>query len=99
MSPRALLDRDASVIANVGRLRFCPVALARCEGSYVFEESGRRLLDLSASCGAAIAGYGHPRIAEAVARAAREMPGASLLAYPNDEAVSLAEELLRITPG
>ncbi len=94
-----LLERDARVIANIGRLRFCPVALSRGQGSYLYEENGRKLLDLSASCGPAIAGYGHPQIVEAVARAARDMAGASLLAYPNDEAVSLAEDLLRITPG
>ena len=99
MSTPSLLERDARVIASIGRLRFCPVALSRGQGSYLFEESGRKLLDLSASCGPAIAGYGHPEIVEAVTRATRDMAGASLLAYPNDEAVSLAEDLLRITPG
>ena len=72
MSAPSLLERDARVIANVGRLRFCPVALARGEGSYLFEENGRRLLDLSASCGPAVLGYGHPQIVEAVARATAE---------------------------
>jgi 4-aminobutyrate aminotransferase len=95
----SLLERDARVIANVGRLRFCPAAIARGSGSYLYEESGRKLLDLSSSFGPAIAGYGHPHIVEAVTRATRDMAGATLLAYPNDEAVSLAEELLRITPG
>lgn len=99
MSPTSLLERDARVIANIGRLRFCPVALSRGQGSYLYEENGRKLLDLSASCGPAVAGYGHPEIVEAVARATRDMAGASLLAYPNEEAVALAEELLRITPG
>lgn len=99
MSSNGLLARDARAIAKVGKLRFCPVTVARGEGSYLIDEGGRRLLDLSASCGPAIAGYGHPQISDAVARATREMAGASLLAYPNEEAVALAEELLRITPG
>lgn len=95
----SLRERDARVVANVGRLRFCPVALSRGEGAYLYEENGRKLLDLCASFGPAIAGYGHPRIVEAITRAASHMAGASLLGYPNGEAVSLAEELLRITPG
>ncbi|MGH6616107.1 aspartate aminotransferase family protein [Sphingomonas sp.] len=99
MSGSSLFERDARVIANIGRLRFSPVTVARGEGCRLFEEDGRALLDLSASCGPAIAGYGHPEIVEAVTRATRDMAGASLLAYPNEEAVSLAEELLRITPG
>lgn len=94
-----LRERDARVVANVGRLRFCPVALSRGQGSHLYEEGGRKLLDLCASFGPAIAGYGHPAIVEAITRAATDMAGASLLGYPNDEAVSLAEELLRITPG
>lgn len=95
----SLREREARVVANIGRLRFCPVALSRGEGAYLYEEDGRKLLDLCASFGPAIAGYGHPEIVEAITRAAHDMPGASLLAYPNDQAVSLAEELLRITPG
>jgi 4-aminobutyrate aminotransferase len=99
MSGPTLFERDARVIANIGRLRFSPVTVKRGEGCRLLEEDGRPLLDLSASCGPAIVGYGHPEIVEAVMRATRDMAGASLLAYPNDEAVSLAEELLRITPG
>lgn len=92
-------ERDAGVVANVGRLRFCPVALSRGKGVHLYEENGRELLDLCASFGPAIAGYGHPEIVAAITRAATDMAGASLLGYPNEEAVALAEELLRITPG
>jgi 4-aminobutyrate aminotransferase len=95
----ALRERDARVIARIGKLRFCPVALSRGKGVYLYEENGRRLLDLCGSFGPAIAGYGHPEIVEAITRAASDMAGASLIGYPNEEAVSLAEELLRITPG
>lgn len=95
----SLRERDARVIAKIGKLRFCPVALSRGQGAYLYEESGRRLLDLCGSFGPAIAGYGHPEIVAAITRAASEAAGASLIGYPNEEAVSLAEELLRITPG
>ena len=36
---------------------------------------------------------------QAVAAACASMAGASLLAFPNENAVALAEELLRLTPG
>ena len=94
-----LLERDARAIANIGRLRFSPLALVGGNGNRLIEEGGRELLDLSASFGAAILGYSHPALRAAVEAACAGMAGASLLAFPNENAVALAEELLRVTPG
>jgi len=94
-----LRERDAQVIANIGRLRFSPLSLVGGRGNRLIEEGGRELLDLSASFGPAILGYSHPAIAAAVNAATASMAGASLLAFPNENAVALAEELLAITPG
>jgi 4-aminobutyrate aminotransferase len=95
----SLRERDARVIANIGRLRFSPLSLIGGCGNHLIEEGGRRLLDLSASFGPAALGYSHPAISQAVTRACASMAGASLLAYPNEPAVALAEDLLRLTPG
>ncbi len=94
-----LRARDAQVIANIGRLRFSPLSLIGGRGNRLIEEGGRELLDLSASFGAATLGYSHPAIVRAVSAATASMAGASLLAFPNDNAVALAEQLLAITPG
>jgi 4-aminobutyrate aminotransferase len=94
-----LYERDAQVIADVGRLRFSPLSLVGGRGNRLIEEGGRELLDLSASFGAAILGYSHPAIGSAVSEACSRMAGASLLAFPNEQAVALAEDLLRLTPG
>ena len=95
----SLRDRDARVIANIGRLRFSPLSLVGGRGNRLIEEGGRELLDLSASFGPAILGYSHPAITAAISAASASMAGASLLAFPNENAVALAEELLRLTPG
>jgi 4-aminobutyrate aminotransferase len=94
-----LLARDAGAIAGIGRLRFSPLCVIGGHGSRLTEEGGRTLLDLSASWGAASLGYGHAGLTEAVTRACADMAGAGLLSLPNENAVALAEELLRLTPG
>ena len=94
-----LLERDARVIANIGRLRFSPLCVTAGKGNRLIEEGGRSLLDLSASFGPAILGYGHSRITEAVTAACANMAGAGLISLPNDHAIALAEDLLRLTPG
>jgi 4-aminobutyrate aminotransferase len=95
----SLRERDARVIADIGRLRFSPLSLVGGHGCRLIEEGGRELLDLSASFGPASLGNGHAAITRAVTAACANMAGASLLAFPNEHAVALAEELLRITPG
>jgi len=99
MTNLSLRERDARAIAEIGRLRFSPLSLVGGKGARLIEEGGRSLLDLSGSAGAASLGYGHPAVVEAVERAVRDMAGASLLLYPNEPAVALAERLLAITPG
>src|SRR5271167_407780 len=82
----SLGERDARVIANIARLRFSPLSLVGGCGSRLIEEGGRQLLDLSASFGPAALGYSHPAITRAVTAACANMAGASLLAYPNENA-------------
>ena len=99
MTNLGLRERDARAIAEIGRLRFSPLSLVGGRGNRLIEEGGREVLDLSGSAGPALLGYGHPAIVEAVEKSIRNMAGASLLLYPNEPAVSLAEKLLAITPG
>ncbi len=94
-----LLQLDERVIGDVGKLRFSPLVATRGEGSYMYDQDGRAVLDLSMCAGAAGLGYGHPAVAEAVSRATLHMPGASLLLHPNPEALALAELLLSTLPA
>jgi 4-aminobutyrate aminotransferase len=94
-----LKERDSRTIGRIEKLRFSPLSVTGGEGSYLIAEDGRRLLDLSASWGAASLGYSHPGLAEAVSRSLRSMPSASILSSVNRPAIELAEALLDLVPG
>jgi 4-aminobutyrate aminotransferase len=94
-----LIDRDAKVISRLQKLRFFPLAVVGGKGSYLIDEKGGRLLDLSASWGAASLGHSHPALIEAVSRAVANQAGASILSSTNDTTIALAERLLDRVPG
>lgn len=95
----SLLERDARVVAGIEKLRFFPIAVVAGEGSWLIEDGGRRLLDLSATWTACGLGHGHPKITEAITRAAKRPAGAGGLSAVHPDSVGFAEELLDLTPG
>jgi 4-aminobutyrate aminotransferase len=94
-----LYDRDEKALSRLQKLRFFPLAVTGGAGSYLIDESGRRLLDLSASWGAVSLGHAHPVLREAVDRAIANQAGASTLSAANEPAIRLAEALLDRVPG
>lgn len=98
MRNATVYERDTAAIAGLQKLRFFPLALEGGEGVRVIDDTGRRLLDLSAAWGAAGLGYGHPAIVEAVTAAVRNPAGASILSATHRGAVDLAEEILATLP-
>jgi 4-aminobutyrate aminotransferase len=98
-SNRNLVERDAAAVAGIEKLRFGPFAIRSGDGNRLIAEDGRRLIDFSASWGAASLGHGHPGLVDAVSRMVAHMPSASILSTIHEPAVALAERLLALTPG
>ena len=73
-----------------------PTHMVRSAGARVWTADGRELVDWTMALGAVALGYGHPAVAEAVARAAREGGVGPL---PPVHEVELAERLARVYPG
>jgi 2,2-dialkylglycine decarboxylase (pyruvate) len=78
---------------------FSPVIIERAKGSYVYDTSGRAILDFTSGQMSAILGHGHPEICETVSRASAELDHlfSGMLSRP---VVTLAEKLTALTgPG
>src|SRR5882724_11675243 len=72
-----------------------PVFVQRTQGPYVFDADGNRAIDLVGSWGPAIAGHAHPRVIEAVQKAAAD--GLSFGACCGAEA-ALAQKIIAAFP-
>lgn len=100
IAPKAaeLYARDLRTIAGIEKLRFFPLAVESGSGSTLIEVGGRELIDLTSTWTAAGLGYGHPKIVEAITRAAQHPAGMGL-SITHPDAVGLAEDLLALVPG
>ena len=94
----SLLERDRRALAGIGKLRTSPLTIRNARGNRLIEEDGREVLDLSATAGAALLGYGHPEVREAARRGLEECASASAMFGASESAVALAEDILAIVP-
>lgn len=83
---------NASLMNNYGTP---PLTLVRGEGVYVYDESGKRYLDLLAGIAVNILGHAHPRIVEAVSTQISVLGHVSNL-YAHPLTIELAERLLSL---
>jgi ornithine--oxo-acid transaminase len=73
-----------------------PVVLARGEGAYIWDTTGRRYVDMMSAYSAASHGHGHPRILAALATQAGRLAVPSR-AYYNDRLGPFLAELCEVT--
>jgi beta-alanine--pyruvate transaminase len=75
-----------------------PRMLARAEGMYYYDEGGRALIDACAGLWCCNAGHGRKQIAEAIAKAARELDFAPTFQFAHPAAFALSQRLAAMAP-
>jgi glutamate-1-semialdehyde 2,1-aminomutase len=73
-----------------------PYFVSRAEGAYIFDVEGNRYIDYVQSYGASVLGHAHPKVIEAVRRAAGE---GTTFGAPTPGEVRLAEEICSRVAG
>lgn len=94
---QALLDEDADVFLHQSLSTPCLNVLEGCEGSYLIDTAGRRILDFHGNAVHQL-GYGNPRVIEAIQRQLATLPFCPRR-YTNRPAVDLARKLVEKAPG
>ena len=87
------VDSPVRSFASVGGE---PFFVERGEGAYLVDTDGNRYVDLVQSWGASILGHAHPKVVEAVERAAR---GGTSYGAPTTREVELAEAIAERVPS
>ena len=85
-----------SPVRAFGSVGGTPYFVARGEGAYVWDVEGTRYTDYVQSYGASILGHAHPKVVEAIRRAATE---GTTFGAPTEREVLLAEAITSRVPG
>ncbi|MGE8942638.1 (R)-1-hydroxy-2-aminoethylphosphonate ammonia-lyase [Leptospira interrogans] len=94
---RSLLDEDARYFLRQSVSTPCLNAIARAEGIWIEDVTGRRYMDFHGNNVHHI-GYGHPRLKRAIAEQMDALPFAPRR-YACAESTALARKLAEISPG
>jgi taurine---2-oxoglutarate transaminase len=81
-------------VAQAGRT---PALIVRGEGSYLYDDRGRRYLDFSAGLVAVNLGHGHTKVAAAIAEQAHRLTYAPP-SFANDKRAELARAIVELAP-
>jgi 2,2-dialkylglycine decarboxylase (pyruvate) len=93
----SMFDRAAKCLVRYGP-PFSPVEIHRAEGSYIFDASGRAILDFTSGQMSAILGHGHPEIVQVVTEQIQTLDHlfSGMLSEP---VLDLAETLCSLLPA
>jgi 4-aminobutyrate aminotransferase-like enzyme len=74
-----------------------PIVWRKARGVHVWDDGGRKYLDLTAAFGVAAAGHANPRVVRAAEKQMRQLLHAMGDVHPHERKAELARELSRIT--
>lgn len=97
LATQATLDEDAGVFLHQSLSTPCLNVLEGCEGSYLIDSAGRRILDFHGNAVHQV-GYGNPKVIEAIQQQLAVLPFCPRR-YTNRLAIDLAKKLVEKAPG
>lgn len=98
--PRALkiISEDSKFLMQ-SFIRWYPLVIEKGYGAVVVDVDGNEYIDLNAGIAVCSIGHCHPRLVEAIEKQARKFQHYSITDFLYEPAVTLAKEIIKITPG
>lgn len=94
-----LYERALKVIPPMGTARYTKLGIVKAQGSYVYTEDGRKILDFVMGIGANNVGHNHPLVVEAAKKQMEQLIHAGHNVVYYESYVRLAEELMQAIGG
>jgi len=97
-----LTERDAASIWHpyTQQLQSSPpLPILRAEGCYLYDESGRRIIDAVSSWWVILHGHSHPYLVERVSAQLKKLDQVIFAGFTHEPAIELAENLLTLLPS
>lgn len=94
---KALVDRDALVMAPMGRVY--PLVVDHAQGCEVWDVDGNRFLDMTAGIAVLAAGHCHPRLIQAAQAQITRFTHMAGTDFYNEPMINAAEKLVALMPG
>jgi adenosylmethionine---8-amino-7-oxononanoate aminotransferase len=101
LSKSSLSERDAAVVWHPFTQHYTApfsIPIVRGEGTYLYDDTGKRYIDAISSWWVNLHGHSHPYIAQKVAEQFLKLEQVIFAGFTHEPAVSLAERLLEILP-
>ncbi len=93
------IRKDDSYIASAIGVRWLPIVIEKEYGTFMEDVDGNVFIDFLSGAAAAITGYCHPKIGEAVATQVKDATHICDMYHYSKNVIELAEEICRLTPG
>lgn len=96
---REVVARDREVLSRSSRLAYYPLVVERAEGAKIWDVDGNEYIDLLSGAAVNNVGHCHPEVVAAIETQARKFIHNTLGYSYYELPVTLAERLVKLTPG
>jgi adenosylmethionine---8-amino-7-oxononanoate aminotransferase len=96
-----ILERDIKLIWHPftqHKLAVAPIAITKAKGSYIYDESGKKYLDLISSWWVNLHGHCHPKISDAIYEQSKNLDHVMFAGLTHEPAIKLAESIKKVLP-
>lgn len=94
-----LLEKDSEILSRGTRIPYFPLVIREARGSILKDFDGNEIIDFLSSACVTNIGHGHPKLIEAITEQTKKLIHYNPAYASHEKMVTLASELIRITPG